>query len=144
MSSKISTSTIGSSHNRNFLCAAFSVTLLLMMLTPAGFGQGGAATGDLHISVKDPSGNAVTGAAVTVSDVEKGVERAATGDGQGGYSVRQLPPGVYSVAVDAAGFSKAEAKNVSITVGGLVELPVGLVVASGKEVIEVTFAGGPD
>ena len=98
----------------------------------------GAATGDLHVSVKDPKGDAVTNATVIVRDVAKGVERSATSDGQGGYSVRQLAPGTYSVTVESSGFAKVEAAEVGITVGGLAELPVALAVASGKEVVEVT------
>ena len=113
-------------------------SLLIVCLSSLAFAQGGAATGDLHITVKDPKGSLVTNATVTVSDVAKGVERTATGDGQGGYSVRQLPPATYTVAVEAPGFGKAEAKDVSITVGGLVELPVALAVAAGREVVEVT------
>ena len=88
--------------------------------------------------MKDPKGSAVANATVTVSDVAKGLARTATSDGQGGYSVRQLSPGIYTVTVDAAGFAKVEDKDVNITVGGLVDLPVALAVASGKEVIEVT------
>ena len=98
----------------------------------------GAATGDLHISVKDPKGSVVTNAAVAVRDVAKGLERAGTSDGQGGYSVRQLAPGTYSVTVDAPGFAKTEATEVAITVGGMAELPVTLAVAGGKEVVEVS------
>jgi len=97
----------------------------------------GAATGDLHVSVKDPKGNAVTNATVTVRDVAKGLERAGSSDGQGGYSVRQLAPGTYSVTVDASGFTKAEATGVAITVGEMADLPVALTVAGGKEVVEV-------
>ncbi|HVI07116.1 MAG TPA: carboxypeptidase regulatory-like domain-containing protein [Candidatus Binatia bacterium] len=100
--------------------------------------QGGVATGDLRVTVKDPKGNVITNASVTVSDPARGVVRNATGDNQGGYSVHLLPPGAYSVTVEAAGFGKSEAKGVSITVGGLVELPVALALASGKEVVEVS------
>ena len=64
----------------------------------------GAATGDLHVTVKDPKGGVVTNATVTVRDVAKGLERAGSGDGQGGYSVRQLAPGTYTVIGDSAGF----------------------------------------
>src|SRR5208283_2482790 len=76
-------------------------------------------------------------ATVTVRDVAKGLERAGTSDGQGGYSVRQLAPGTYSVTVDASGFAKAEATGVSITVGEMAELPIALTVAGGKEIVEV-------
>ena len=79
----------------------------------------------------------MTNATVIVRDVAKGVERSATSDGQGGYSVRQLAPGTYSVTVESSGFAKVEAAEVGITVGGLAELPVALAVASGKEVVEV-------
>src|SRR5947209_3029076 len=71
-------------------------------------------------------------------DMAKGLERIATSDGQGGYSARLLPPGTYSVTVDAKGFAKAEAKDLNIPVGGLVELPVTLSLAGTTEVVEVT------
>ena len=115
-----------------------SVSLLLLWLSSIAFGQGGVATGDLRVTVKDAKGNLVANATVTVRDVAKGLERTATGDGQGGYNARLLPPGTYAVTVEAPGFGKAEAKDVSITVGGVVELPVALAIATGKEVVEVT------
>ena len=113
------------------------LVLLILMSVQFAFAQG-AATGDLHVTVKDPKGSAVANATVTVSDVAKGVERTATSDGQGGYSARQLPPATYSVTVEATGFAKTEATGVSVTVGELAELPVNLVVAGGKEVVEVS------
>ncbi len=115
-----------------------SVAVLVVLLSSFAFGQGGVATGDLHVTVKDPAGNLVANATVTVSDVAKGVERAATADGQGGYNARLLPPGSYTVTVAATGFGKAEAKDVGITVGGVAELPVALALATGREVVEVS------
>jgi hypothetical protein len=117
---------------------ALTVWLLLLSVCSLAFGQGGAATGDLHVTVKDPTGNLVTNATVTVGDAAKGLERSATGDGEGGYSSRLLPPGTYTVTVEAAGFGKVEAREVSIPVGGLMELPVALAVAAGKEIVEVS------
>jgi hypothetical protein len=116
----------------------FSVSLVVLLFSSIAFGQGGVATGDLLVTVKDPKGSLVTNATVTVSDVAKGLARTATGDGQGDYSARLLPPGTYTVTVEAPGFGKAEAKDVSITVGGLVDLPVSLAVATGREVVEVS------
>jgi len=110
--------------------------IFCLLVRQSAFAQG-AATGDLHVSVKDPKGNIVTNAAVTARDTAKGVERVGSGDGQGGYSVRQLAPGTYSVTVSALGFAKAEATGVDITVGGMAELPVTLSVAGGKEIVEV-------
>ncbi len=110
---------------------------LFLLQRQSAFGQG-AATGDLHVSVKDPKGNSVTNATVTVRDVGKALERAGSSDGQGGYNVRQLAPGTYSVTVDASGFAKAEASGTAITVGELADLPVMLTLAGGKEVVEVS------
>jgi len=118
-----------------------SACLFFLLLSAIGFGQGGAATGDLHVTVKDPHGNFVTSATVTVRDAAKGLERTATGDGQGGYSAQLLPPGNYSVTVEAAGFTKITDTDVSITVGGLADLPVSLSVSGGKEIVEVSAQG---
>src|SRR6202522_153884 len=115
----------------------FCFALIVLVVRQTAFAQG-AATGDLHVSVKDPKDNAVTNATVIVRDVAKGLERTGTGDGVGGYSVRQLSPGTYSVTVDAPGFAKAEATGIAVTVGGIAELPVVVSVAGTKEVVEVT------
>jgi hypothetical protein len=115
-----------------------SFFVAVLLLATIAFGQGGVATGDLHITVKDPKGNLVTNATVTVEEVAKGLERTATSDGQGGYSARLLPPGNYTVSVVTPGFTKVESTGVAIPVGGLVELPVSLSVAGGKEVVEVS------
>src|ERR1700691_6287526 len=127
-----------SSRENPMLRSLKNASVCLFLLSAIAFGQGGAATGDLHVTVKDPKGDLVANATVRVSDVAKGVERTATGDGAGGYTARLLPPGTYNVTVEAAGFGKSEAKDVSITVGGVVDLPVALAVASGREVVEVT------
>jgi len=63
------------------LCSA---AILAFLLCSSAFAQGGAATGDLHVTVRDPRGGLVTTAAVTVRDLAKGLSRTATVDGQGG------------------------------------------------------------
>jgi hypothetical protein len=115
----------------------FCFAIVFLLIRQLTFAQG-AATGDLHVSVKDPKGSVVTNATVTVRDVAKGLERAGTSDGQGGYSVQQLAPGTYSVTVEGPGFAKTEAAGVAITVGEMAELPVTLAVAGGKEIVEVS------
>src|SRR5208283_2718255 len=115
----------------------FCFAIFFLLIRQLTFAQG-AATGDLHVSVKDPKGSVVTNATVTVRDVAKGLERAGTSDGQGGYSVQQLAPGTYSVTVEGPGFAKTEAAGVAITVGEMAELPVHLSLAAGKEVVEVS------
>ena len=113
------------------------LSLVCLLGCQLSFAQG-VATGDLHVIVKDPKGSVITNATVTVRNAAKGVERVGTGDGQGEYSVRQLPPDTYVLTVEAAGFATVEDTGVSITVGGIVEIPINLTVATGKEIVEVS------
>ena len=70
---------------------AVSLTFFFLLLSAIAFGQGGVATGDLHVSVKDPSGNLVTTATVIAHDFAKGLERMATGDGLVAIEVPKPP-----------------------------------------------------
>jgi len=118
-----------------------TLTVLMLGLTIFGFAQG-AATGDLHVTVKDPKGSVVTDATVTARDPAKGLERSGKGNGQGEYSILLLPPATYQVTVEAAGFAKATVENVAITVGQLADLPITLALAGAQEV--VTVSAGAD
>jgi hypothetical protein len=115
------------------------VLLLVIILPSLLYGQG-VATGDLHVTVKDPQGNLVTNATVIVRDDAKGTERSAASNGFGRYSAQALPPASYTVLVNASGFAPATAPGVVITVGGVEELPVTLGVAGGKESVTVNSA----
>ena len=72
--------------------------------------------------------------------------RTATGDGQGGGTVQQLPPDTYIVTGDAPSFAKVQATDVTTAMSGTEALPVGFAVASGKGKEGVAFRGyaGPD
>ena len=98
----------------------------------------GASTGDLHVTMKDPKGNAVTNAAVIVQDVAKGLERTGTSDGQGGYSVRLLPPGPTPSPSTPPASPRPKPTTCRHHRRRLAELPVTLTVAGSKEIIEVS------
>jgi len=114
-----------------------SIAVFMLLLTGFGFGQG-VATGDLHVTVKDPHGSLVTNATVTVRDLARGLERTTTTNIGGEYSVVLLPPGTYTVVVKAQGFANAEVQNVAITVGGVADLPVSLSVEGTQVVVNVS------
>jgi Carboxypeptidase regulatory-like domain/TonB dependent receptor len=116
-----------------------SLVCLILLSTALGFSQS-AATGDLHVTVKDQKGDVVTNATVTARNPEKAFERAVTDNADGEYRILLLPPGKYAITIEAQGFAKAAANNVVITVGGMSELPVSLSVAGGQEVVEVSAA----
>ncbi len=113
-----------------------SLAISLLLLSTVAFAQG-SATGDLHVMVKDPNGGMVTNATVAAREEAKGLERSTNVNAQGEYRIVALPPGNYTVTVDAPGFAKTTAEHVSITVGQMAELPVALTIAGGREVVEV-------
>ena len=126
---------------RKFMTMRKLVSLILMLLAVSRFTFAqGAATGDVHVTVKDPKGSLVTNATVTARDQAKGLERSVTGNTQGEYRIQLLPPGNYQITVDAPGFAKATVENVVVTVGQVLDLPVSLTLAGAQEVINVSAA----
>lgn len=65
-------------------------------------------------TVMDPKGNAVPGAKVTVTNQETGVARDTVASEEGFYRVSELPPGEYTVTIEAAGFKKSTSKDVVV------------------------------
>src|SRR5580704_9615840 len=68
-------------------------------------------------TVTDQSGGAIAGAAVTVTDVEKGVSRTLTADSAGEYVAPNLDPSTYRVRVEFRGFKTFARENLRLGVG---------------------------
>ena len=66
--------------------------------------------GSISGFVRDPSAATVPNAKVTVKN-ETGLERQTTTNESGYYVVTNVPPGLYSVAVEASGFKKFDSTN---------------------------------
>jgi hypothetical protein len=115
------------------------VAALLFAFVSIGvaFGQG-SASGDLHVIVKDEKGSVVTSATVTAREQAKATVRATTSNTDGEYRLVSLPPGVYTITVEAPGFAKAEARDQSLTVGQSKELPITLSVSGVETVVNVS------
>src|SRR5260221_11830457 len=96
-----------------------------------------AATGDLHVIVKDAKGSLITNATVTIRDAEKGFERSTTVNTDGEYNILAVSPRAYAVTIEPAGFAKATIKDVKVTLGQLAELPVELAVAGAQKTVSV-------
>jgi hypothetical protein len=82
--------------------APFAFAFLLCFM--AAFAQD--ATGKIVGNVTDPTGAAVQGAKVTVTNLETNIEHSTTSDNTGYYQVLQLPIGRYRVVVSASGFQQ--------------------------------------
>jgi outer membrane receptor protein involved in Fe transport len=69
-------------------------------------------------TVTDPTGAVVTGATVTAKNTGTGLERTVTTDGEGNYTITELPIGTYQVKVAAQGFAVETVDNVPVEVAG--------------------------
>ena len=115
---------------------------LLVVFTLIGnaVAQGGS-TGAISGTVKDEKGAAVAGAQVEIINPSTGVtERSTTSDGNGNFTVTQLPPTSYKVVVTATGFSKTELLDVKVNVTETTTVSVPLKV--GEITASITVEGG--
>jgi hypothetical protein len=65
-------------------------------------------------TVMDPKGDAIAEAKVTVTDQATGIIHNTSTNEQGYYRVNELPPGVYSVTVEAKGFKLTISKDLTV------------------------------
>jgi len=112
--------------------------LFVLSFEPKVSGQ--AAFGTIIGTVTDPTGGAVVGAQVTITDLGKGVSQTATTSDTGFYSVTNLTPGDYKVSVESKGFKTFVQANLPVIVGSSTTLNVTLVVGSVGEIITVESA----
>jgi hypothetical protein len=66
--------------------------------------------------VTDRSGAAIAGAKIAVTETERNVAHAVVTDEAGRYAVTALPPGGYSLSVEAPGFKKYSQTNIPLSV----------------------------
>src|SRR6201993_472448 len=91
-----------------------AVAICVLLLATLSMGQ--VTSGTISGLVKDPSGAAVAGATVTATEADKGITRAGETSGSGEFVFPNLPPGNYTISVDAKGFKKLEKSDVILTV----------------------------
>ena len=113
--------------------------LILLGLSLGVWAQAG--TGSLHGTVTDPSGATVANATVAAITPD-GQGRTATTNRSGGYEINGLPPGTYTVTVNAPGFADFAQDNVEVGADRSQLLNVALAIAVEKENVNVTDEAG--
>src|SRR5579862_2805337 len=102
---------------------------VLALLISAGRVQGQAETATISGTATDPSGGALAGAHVQVTNVGTNVSQSTTTDAQGRYTVSQLPVGTYRVEASLSGFKNVVHTGFTLSVGSTLvvdfSLPVG-------------------
>jgi len=95
-------------------------------------------TGTIVGTVSDPSGAVVPKARVTVRNLETNARREVETDEEGDYNVPLLPPAMYRVTIEKAGFRRSVYSNVSLDVDQTARVDFTLQVGGVNEEIEVT------
>ena len=108
-----------------------AVSALLLVIAIAIFGlripvEAQSTTGRILGTITDPSGAAVAGANVTITDVQRGISRSFTTDESGAYAAPNLEPGTYRVRAEGKGFKTLERPNVQLEVATDVRLDFAL------------------
>jgi Carboxypeptidase regulatory-like domain/TonB dependent receptor len=88
--------------------------------------------------VTDPNHALVSNAHVTAVNDATSVSRETVTNGDGVYSLPDLPPGTYTIRIEASGFAVSEFKSVQLETGRATTLDVGLVLASVGTTVNVT------
>lgn len=97
-----------------------------------------ASSTSLQGTVTDPSGSAIPGATVVLSNNEAKLERTATTGLQGEYRFLALPPGTYTLMVTAKGFARYTETAVQLLVNTPGTSNVTLKVGAASESVTVT------
>jgi hypothetical protein len=96
-------------------------------------------------TVKDPNDAVVPNATVVVTNNANGESRSVTANDEGDFTVTNLEPGNYKVAVEAAGFKKIVFTNVTVETNSRVPVEAKFTSATGvgENVVTVTTDGAP-
>ncbi len=95
-------------------------------------------TSEVGGTIRDTSAATIPGAAVTLTNLDTGVEAKTVADDVGSYDFFNVRTGRYSVVVEMKGFSKATVGDVTVNVGARQRVDVALQVGAVSEAVEVT------
>jgi len=110
--------------------------MFLVLLVPVGL-SAQSENGSLTVSVSDPSGASVPGAAVTLRHAATGSLRELVSGGDGRALFIALAPGVYEMTVSLDGFKQFRDAAVRLQVGQAATLSARLELGALNEVVEV-------
>jgi hypothetical protein len=98
-------------------------------------------TGTIRGTVQDAAGAVVAGAEVSVINKGTNETRNVVTEGNGGYVVPQLKPGLYRINVKRSGFKTATLDEIKVDVQQIREVDVTLAVGDATDSVTVTSSG---
>jgi hypothetical protein len=120
---------------RTELRKIFGLMAVTLLLSLRGFGQ--ATTAELSGTVEDASGAVVPGAQVIANNIATNIAHSTVSEKSGHYVLGQLPPGDYTITVEAKGFSKLVQTGLNLQVNQQAQLDLTLKIGSQSETVEV-------
>ena len=123
------------------LGSAFRYLALLLVVASVAWSQ--TTTGSLTGTVTDPAGAVIAGAKVEVVNQGTGVITPLVTNNSGVYTAAFLAPGLYTVRIQAPGFSTFESKNVDVQLARQPVVNAALTVGATAETVEVTSTATP-
>ena len=114
----------------------FVVVCCLVMGSMATYGQ--ILYGSLVGNVKDPSGAAVAGAKVVLTNQQTNQVREVLADAEGAFSIPTLQSGLYTLRVTRDGFQTHIEKDLNIAINSTVRSDVSLQVGAVSESISIS------
>jgi len=116
--------------------ALLALVTLFLLLSNLLLAQTTVATGSIVGTVTDPSGAVVSGAKVTVTNIDTNEVISLTSNSSGAYNSGALSPGNYKVQILLKGFSTVS-QNVVVQVGNTSTVNAKLQVGQESTVVEV-------
>ena len=95
-------------------------------------------TGSITGVVTDSTGAVMTIGTITAKNLDTGLTKTGKLGSSGSYVFNDLPPGAYSVTVEASGFAKAVRDRVELMVGQQISANFQLRPGSASEIVQVT------
>ena len=96
----------------------------------------------LRGTISDISGAVIQNARISLLNHENGLNQTRTVDSSGAYQFQQLPPGIYTVSAEAAGFA-AQSRSIPLLIDQPATLNFSLAVASAATTINVSGQAPP-
>jgi Carboxypeptidase regulatory-like domain len=115
-----------------------SVLLVFVSLLLPNFSLAQTGTTSLRGAVLDKSGSSITGAKVTISNADQGLQREAASAESGQYEFLALPPGIYTLKVEMPGFRTYVQEKIQLLVNLPSTINVTLDVGSTSQTVEVS------
>src|SRR6202171_946539 len=118
----------------------YAICMLAISLAAAVSGNAQSTGGRIRGTVTDPSGGAITGAKLQLTNEANGTQRETESGANGEYIFLEVPVGTYQLEVSQPGFKKYVRKGIVVNLNEVVGLDIPLQLGGSTETVEVTGA----